>query len=802
MSCNCENIYLFFLVMSILCFSCNVSSQSVPLDEFLIDCGSSENVSVGKRLFLADESFPNILKTPKKVFVSTNSSSTLSSFDSKLYQTARVFDEISHYSFPIRKPGRHWIRLHFFPFVAENRNLSSAKFSVSAQSFTLLKDFHIDHGSTIKEYSVNISSDTLVLTFTPSTDSFAFVNALEVLPLAEDLLPGDAKTVGLQDGQRNLQKHALQTVMRVNMGNVSVSPQNDTLARSWVPDGSFLIHSNEKFVSNIDAVKFRTGFSEDIAPKSVYGTTTKLITEGDPIYANVSWHFDADPGFEYLVRFHFCDIVNSSALDLNFNVYINSWFVSSYNDISNRDLGVVGVPYFSDVVVKVDDRSKLKISVGPRSVDDTYANAFLNGLEIMKLSNSRDSLDVLDTSSATKSKWKIILVACLSAGLFVAAVSGVIIFLLCRRRRRNLSIVNGTNGIALLSGTESAYRFPLVVIQEATDNFSENLVIGVGGFGKVYKGVLRDNREVAVKRGFPQSNQGLREFQTEIEMLSQFRHRHLVSLIGYCDEQNEMIIIYEYMENGTLKEHLYHTDRPSLSWRQRLQICIGSARGLHYLHTGPAKAIIHRDVKSANILLDENLMAKVADFGLSKTGPDIDQTHVSTAVKGSFGYLDPEYLIMQQLTDKSDVYSFGVVMLEVLCGRPVIDPSLSREKVNLIEWAMPHQKRGQLEEIVDPCLARQVQPESLSKFGAIAEKCLAERGALRPTMGDVLWNLEYVLQLQGAAEKTPNENAELSSSQVSHVSQRGTEVSSVNLGDLADVSMSKVFAQMVREEMD
>ncbi|EXB88507.1 Receptor-like protein kinase HERK 1 [Morus notabilis] len=799
MSCL-ENIVLLFLVLSILCLSCNVSSQSVSLDKYLIDCGSSSNVSLGNRLFLADDSDSNILKTLQKIFVSTKSSSNLSTFDSKLYQTARVFSEISQYTFPIRNPGRHWIRLHFFPFVDENHNLSSAKFSVSAQSFTLLKDFQMNKGSTVKEYSLNISSNTLVLTFTPSSDSFAFINALEVIPLPDDLLPGDAKTVGLHEARRNFQRQALETVMRVNMGNQAVSSQNDTLGRSWVPDGSFLIHNNEKFVSNMNIVKFRKGFSEEIAPKTVYGTATKLNTEGNPIYANVSWYFDASPGFEYLVRFHLCDIVNSSALDLSFNVYINSWFVSSYSDISNQDSNAVGVPYYLDVVAKVDDGSKLKISVGPRSVDDIYAPAFLNGLEIMKLSNSKDSF-VLDSLSSKKSERKIVVAACLAAGLTAVVVVVASLFLICRRRRK-LSLVNGTSGNATFSGAEIAYRFPLVVIQEATDNFSENLVIGVGGFGKVYKGVLRDNREVAVKRGGPQSTQGLVEFRTEIEMLSQFRHRHLVSLIGYCYEQNEMIIIYEYMENGTLKEHLYGSYLLRLSWRQRLQICIGSARGLHYLHTGPAKAIIHRDVKSANILLDENFMAKVADFGLSKTGPGIDQTHVSTAVKGSFGYLDPEYLIMQQLTAKSDVYSFGVVMLEVLCGRPVINPSVSREKVNLIEWAMRYQKRGQLELIVDPCIEGQVKPESLSKFGEIVEKCLAERSALRPTMGDVLWNLEYVLQLQGP-DKTPNDNVELSSS---HVSQREAsseshiEVSTVNLGDLADVSMSKVFAQLVREE--
>lgn len=815
--CSCE---LLILIGSILCLVC-VSLEYVPEDNYLIDCGSSTNSSVGDRVFVADQSYSDVLSTPHSISANTSSDSTSSTYDSALYQTAKIFNESSHYTFPIKKPGRHWIRLHFFPFVYRNYNLSMAKFSVSAQNFTLIREYRLESPPIVKEYSVNVTSGSLVLTFTPSVNSFAFINALEVFSLPDKLIPAGARTISsLQGNYKNLWKQALETVERVNMGNQTVFPQNDTLWRLWVSDNQFLIHNNlVTFVSNVTAVNFTGGGpTENIAPALVYGTATRLNSDSDPnINANVTWLFDVDPGFEYLVRFHFCDILSNPLPKLYFNVYIGSWLVYQNLDLLKLTFSL-GAPYFMDVITRASDTRLLNVSVGPSNVGIPYPNAILNGLEIMKISNSEDSLDVLDSISSRSSEVKVIIVVGLTVGLFLVVVLAFVLFLLCRRRKLdhadplkseghfpssgggNNRYFNGAN---IFSTSKFGYRFPFMVIQEATDNFTESLVLGVGGFGKVYRGVLRDETTVAVKRGTSQA-QGIAEFRTEIEMLSQFRHRHLVSLIGYCDERDEMIIIYEFMENGTLKDHLYGSNHPSLSWRQRLEICIGAAKGLHYLHTGSTRAIIHRDVKSANILLDENFMAKVADFGLSKTGPEIDHSHVSTAVKGSFGYLDPEYLIRQQLTEKSDVYSFGVVMFEVVCGRPVIDPSVSRESVNLVDWALKSIRGGKLEEIVDPRLEGQIKPDSLKKFVEIAEKCLAECGVDRPSMGDVLWNLECSLQLQGDEERSSN-NYQMST-QFNRGNNFETRVSAreFSLGggdDLDGVSMSKVFAQMVREEM-
>ncbi|WMV15495.1 hypothetical protein MTR67_008880 [Solanum verrucosum] len=272
-----------------------------------------------------------------------------------------------------------------------------------------------------------------------------------------------------------------------------------------------------------------------------------------------------------------------------------------------------------------------------------------------------------------------------------------------------------------LGTLRSGRRFTLAEIKGATNNFDESLVIGVGE--------LDDGTLAAIKRANPQSQQGLKEFETEIEMLSKLRHRHLVSMIGFCDEQNEMILVYEYMANGTLRSHLFGSDLPSLSWKQRLEACIGSARGLHYLHTGSERGIIHRDIK-------------------------------------------------QQLTEKSDVYSFGVVLFEVICARPVINPSLPRDQINLAEWAMRFQRKRSLETIIDEQLAGQYSTESLMKFGEIAEKCLSDEGKLRPTMGEVLWHLEYVLQIHEAwLRKNAGEYSASDIRVLETVEERGTETS-------------------------
>ncbi|KAL9237820.1 hypothetical protein vseg_012323 [Gypsophila vaccaria] len=815
----------FYVVALLVLF---VEKSLFVASNFLIDCGSSNDTAVGHRVFVADHKSSEFLRTPQKILGRSSSEHLSRSPMSPLFGTARVFVGKSVYRLPVSHLGRYFIRLYFFPFGFDTYDMSRANFSVSAQEFKLLSDYTPQKSPLVKEYSVNVTSKTLVITFNPKGGSIAFLNALEVVLVPDSLIIDHANQINPVGSYNGLVTQALETVFRLNMGGPLVNYENDTLWRTWVPDDRFLVKSASAVnKTNMRAVRYAKGLAmKDSAPVSVYGTAKEMNSQGNPLSNfNVTWEFKVEPGFQYLVRFHYCDIVSNVLNQLIFNVYLNNWVVSRDLDLSTLT-SALATPYFFDAVTPLATNNSLRVSIGPSSITNVYPNAILNGLEILKISNLKGSLSPPGKSS----KAKIGLIVGVSVGGFCVLLLGVILFILCRRSQRKLTrqglskswIPVSLGGTSHSTGSKFSqtttsidsnfgYRIPFVVLNEATNNFDESRVIGIGGFGKVYKGSLSDGMKVAVKRGNPRSQQGLAEFRTEIELLSQFRHRHLVSLIGYCDEKNEMILVYEYMENGTVKSHLYGSGLPSLSWKQRIEICIGAARGLHYLHTGYAIAVIHRDVKSANILLDENFMSKVADFGLSKTGPEIDQTHVSTAVKGSFGYLDPEYFRRQQLTEKSDVYSFGVVLFEVLCARPVIDPTLPREKVNLAEWAMKWQKKGQLDQIIDPTLVGKIKPESLRKFGETAEKCLADFGVDRPTMGDVLWNLEYTLQLQEAVIlDEPEDNSTnmigALSPEIRNFTENDDSVTSVQQAstttddDASGVSMSQVFSQIVKTE--
>ncbi|KAJ0978445.1 hypothetical protein J5N97_013919 [Dioscorea zingiberensis] len=725
-------IYVLMMFMGML-YVCNAFT---PTDNYLIDCGSPSNTVVGRRTFMADTSISWTLTTKTDSMANTSSSSVSSFSTPSLYQTARIFTDPSSYSFSIKQQGRHFIRLYFFPFSSPNFKLTTANFTVSTQDSVLLQSYPAGSASTplFREYLLNITRSTLILSFVPlSNNSLAFINAIEVVSVPDNLIGDTARIVNPIGNYEGLSDEPLQTVYRINMGGPLVNPDNDTLWRTWQPDQSFLLDKNlAQFVSFSGKINYLDGNStEEIAPDVVYSTATELassMNRTSDARFNVTWQFDVDPGSSYFVRMHFCDIVSKALFELYFDVYISSYMAVSDLDLSTTTVNVLAAACYMDFVVDMADGSrKLNISIGPSSLENVLPDGILNGLEIMKI-NSTGTATVV-SPPGSKANVGVIVGAVLGALAGVAIAVCIICTMLRRRRRMGRKqntkawlpfSINGTvsqsmgsrfsNGTTATLGNVIGYQFSFAVLQEATNNFDEGWVIGVGGFGKVYKGVLRDETKVAVKRGNPKSQQGLNEFRTEIELLSRLRHRHLVSLIG-------------------------------------------------------------------------------------------------TAVKGSFGYLDPEYFRRQQLTEKSDVYSFGVVLLEVLCARPVIDPTLPREMVNLAEWAIKFQRRGELDRIVDPRITGTIKPDSLRKFGETVEKCLADCGVDRPAMGDVLWNLEYVLQLQEVESGYTDVNSinwidELPS-QVQNISNSenvAVDEHDPRLNDLSDVSMSRVFSQLVKSE--
>ncbi|XP_049352362.1 leucine-rich repeat receptor protein kinase HPCA1-like isoform X2 [Solanum verrucosum] len=369
-----------------------------------------------------------------------------------------------------------------------------------------------------------------------------------------------------------------------------------------------------------------------------------------------------------------------------------------------------------------------------------------------------------------KSITKGIIIGAAAGGAVLLILSVIIGVLVCQKKRDQEAIrksnpfatwdsIKDSGGVPQLKGVKC---FTFEELKKYTNNFSESNYIGSGGYGKVYKGTLPDGQLIAIKRAEQASKQGALEFKTEIEILSRFHHKNVVSLVGFCFRQGEQMLVYEFIPNGSLKESLSGKSGIKLDWKRRLRIALGAARGLQYLHDHVDPPIIHRDIKSNNILLDERLNAKVADFGLSKTMCEPDKGYVSTQVKGTMGYMDPEYYTTQQLTEKSDVYSFGVLLLELITARsPIVRGKyIAKELRQAIDKS---KDMYNIDEFVDPAIPSNMTPISFRKFVDLAFTCLEDAGANRPTMAEVVKEIENIMEIDGL-----NNCAESRSTSVSH----------------------------------
>ncbi|WJX15567.1 Serine/threonine-protein kinase pbs1 [Trifolium repens] len=297
-------------------------------------------------------------------------------------------------------------------------------------------------------------------------------------------------------------------------------------------------------------------------------------------------------------------------------------------------------------------------------------------------------------------------------------------------------------------GQIAAQTFTFRELAAATKNFRPQSFLGEGGFGRVYKGRLETTGQaVAVKQLDRNGLQGNREFLVEVLMLSLLHHPNLVSLIGYCADGDQRLLVYEFMPLGSLEDHLHDLppDKEPLDWNTRMKIAAGAAKGLEYLHDKANPPVIYRDFKSSNILLDEGYHPKLSDFGLAKLGPVGDKSHVSTRVMGTYGYCAPEYAMTGQLTVKSDVYSFGVVFLELITGRKAIDSTRPHGEQNLVTWARPlFNDRRKFPKLADPRLQGRYPMRGLYQALAVASMCIQEQAAARPLIGDVVTALSYL----------------------------------------------------------
>ncbi|KAL2335417.1 hypothetical protein Fmac_016630 [Flemingia macrophylla] len=771
-----------------------------PYEVFTISCGTTGKSFDGQRTWLGDSKKEYL--APQDGTVSANPTTSFHSINQVPYTKARLSRSQFNYSFPV-SPGPKFLRLFFYPASYSYFSRSHASFTVQSNQFTLLNDFNAslkadaENTKTIlKEYVVNVDSgDRLNLSFTPSQpNSYAFINGIEVLSMPSYLYytsDRGFKFLGNDTLYSVRSSYALETEYRIKVGGQVISPSSDTgLFRNWAAqDEDYLMTQNTGLQADLSG-KMNICVNPDyVAPKELYRTARNMGTNTTfNKISNLTWVFQVDSGFTYMIRLHFCEIdPNITNIgDRVFKIYIASKLAEDHADVMNwsqKQHGLAVQKNYAVFIPNNNNHKKVYLSLqlhpyGDRR-DSIFSDAFLNGLEIFKISDRgsnnlagsnpeplqtpQNNVPIQKAKSSSGRRTTVI-------NVLAGVVSGVvlislIVFFVMFSRYKRVTITKPkdyksksttTNNYSLPS--HICRRFSLDEIKTATNNFDDVLIIGVGGFGHVYKGYIDGGlTPVAIKRLKPDSQQGKQEFMNEIEKLSQLRHLHLVSLVGYCNDKKEMILVYDFMTHGNLRDHLYNTDNPPLAWKQRLQICIGAARGLHYLHTGAKHMIIHRDVKTTNILLDDKWVAKVSDFGLSRIGPTgISKAHVSTVVKGSFGYLDPEYYKRHRLTEKSDVYSFGVVLFEILCGRPPLIHNAQTEQVSLAHWARQCYQSGIMARIVDPTLKGSIAPECFKKFCDTGVSCLSDDGAQRPSMNDVVWLLEFALQLQESAEEREN----------------------------------------------
>ncbi|CAL9218815.1 unnamed protein product [Arabidopsis halleri] len=517
---------------------------------------------------------------------------------------------------------------------------------------------------------------------------------------------------------------------------------------------------NKRGASTFSSVSERWGYSSsgawlgnDSAPY-LATDTFNLINESTPEYYKTARLASQSLKYyglcmrrgSYKVQLHFAEIMFSNDQTYSslgrrvFDIYVQGILLERDFNIAER-AGGVGKPFL-------------------RQIDDIQVNGSTLEIHLKWLGKGTNVIPTrgvygplisaititpnfkVDTGKplSNKAVAGIVIAACAAFGLLVLVILWLTGYLGGKEVDENEEL----RGLDLQTGS-----FTLKQIKRATNNFDPENKIGEGGFGPVYKGVLADGMTIAVKQLSSKSKQGNREFVTEIGMISALQHPNLVKLYGCCIEGKELLLVYEYLENNSLARALFGTEkqRLHLDWSTRNKICLGIAKGLAYLHEESRLKIVHRDIKATNVLLDQSLNAKISDFGLAKLDEE-ENTHISTRIAGTIGYMAPEYAMRGYLTDKADVYSFGVVCLEIVSGKSNTNYRPKEEFIYLLDWAYVLQEQGSLLELVDPDLGTSFSKKEAMRMLNIALLCTNPSPTLRPPMSSVVRMLEGKIKVQ------------------------------------------------------
>ncbi|XP_030942711.1 wall-associated receptor kinase-like 1 [Quercus lobata] len=421
------------------------------------------------------------------------------------------------------------------------------------------------------------------------------------------------------------------------------------------------------------------------------------------------------------------------------------------------DSGFEGNPYLVDGCQDIDE------CADPKSCGFSYLR-YGYGYRCVNVPGEYYCIFVSSSIYERKSRNKIIIIGISTGiGLLFLFIGGWWSYKVVKKRKnikRKEKFFKRNGGLLLqqqLSSSEVTVEkntklFNSKDLEKATDNFNVNRILGQGGQGTVYKGMLIDGKIVAIKKSKVIDEGKLEEFVNEVVILSQINHRNVVKLLGCCLETEVPLLVYEFIPNGTLSQYLNEQNEEfPATWDMRLRIATEVAGALFYLHSAASTPIYHRDIKTTNILLDDKYRAKVADFGTSRSIA-VDQTHLTTVVQGTFGYLDPEYFQSSQFTEKSDVYSFGVVLVELLTGEKAISSTRTKECRSLATYFIHSMEENNLFDIIDAQVMKEAKQEEIIAVANLAKMCLNMKGKKRPTMKEVAMQLEAVKTLQ----KTPN----------------------------------------------